>query len=123
MNPVVRSMASNDAISVDITQDQMMPQYAEMIYNGFWYSPERIALQALVDKTQEKVEGSVRLKLYKGSTTVVGRKSPYSLYNAKIASFEDDGGLYNQNDASGFIKLNALRLRTLSAQRGNIIGM
>eukprot|EP00192_Tetraselmis_astigmatica_P005965 CAMPEP_0117675412 /NCGR_PEP_ID=MMETSP0804-20121206/15591_1 /TAXON_ID=1074897 /ORGANISM="Tetraselmis astigmatica, Strain CCMP880" /LENGTH=451 /DNA_ID=CAMNT_0005484413 /DNA_START=78 /DNA_END=1433 /DNA_ORIENTATION=- len=104
-------------------KDQMMPQYAEMIYNGFWFSPERIALQALIDKTSEKVTGSVRVKLYKGLASVVGRKSPYSLYNAQIASFEDDGGLYNQNDASGFIKLNALRLRTLSAQRGNLGGM
>jgi len=104
-------------------KDQMMPQYAEMIYNGFWYSPERIALQTMIDKANERVTGSVRVKLYKGVASVVGRKSPYSLYNAQIASFEDDGGLYDQNDASGFIKLNALRLRTLSAQRGNLGGM
>lgn len=79
-----------------VLQDQMMPQYAEMIYNGFWFSPERIALQQLIDKTSERVTGSVRVKLYKGLASVVGRKSPYSLYNAKIASFEDDGGLYDQ---------------------------
>lgn len=95
-----------------------MPRYAELIYNGMWFTPEREALQALVDKTQEYCSGTVRVKLYKGSVDVVGRKSPYSLYDKMIASFEDDGGLYNQADAGGFIKLQALRLRTLGVARG-----
>jgi len=94
-----------------------MPKYAELIYNGFWFSPEREALQQLIDRTQEFVSGTVRLKLYKGNAIVVGRKSPYSLYDPVIASFEDDQGLYNQADAGGFIKLQALRLRTLGVNR------
>lgn len=94
-----------------------MPRYAELIYNGFWFSPERLALQALVDKTQQNVTGTVRVKLYKGNVIVVGRKSPYSLYDPIIASFEDDQGLYDQKDAAGFIKLQALRLRTLGVAR------
>jgi argininosuccinate synthase len=88
-----------------------MPKYAELIYYGFWFSPEREMLQALIDKSQENVSGTVRLKLYKGNTSVVGRKSPTSLYSAKTVTFEDDQGAYNQRDAEGFIKLNALRLR------------
>lgn len=102
-------------------KDDLMPKYAELVYNGFWFSPEREALQALVDKTQEFVTGTVRLKLYKGNTTVVGRKSPYSLYDPVIASFEDDKGLYNQADAGGFIKLQALRLRTLGVNRHKMV--
>ena len=88
-----------------------MPKYAELIYYGFWYSPEREMLQALIDKSQENVTGTVRLKLYKGNTTVVGRKSPKSLYSMKTVTFEDDAGAYDQRDAEGFIKLNALRLQ------------
>ena len=93
-----------------------MPQYAKLIYNGFWFSPEREMLQALIDKSQEHVEGTVRLKLYKGNVMVTGRKSPKSLYDDALVTFEDDEGAYNQKDAAGFIKLNALRLRTLAAR-------
>jgi len=93
-------------------KDEMMPRYANMIYNGFWWSPEREALQALIDNTQQTVNGTVRIKLYKGNVSVAGRKSEKdSLFDENIASFEDDGGAYNQQDADGFIKLNALRLR------------
>ena len=93
-------------------KDDMMPRYANMIYNGFWWSPEREALQALIDCTQKTVNGTVRVKLYKGNVSVAGRKSEKdSLFDENIASFEDDGGAYNQKDADGFIKLNALRLR------------
>ena len=92
-------------------KDELMPKYAEMVYNGFWFAPEREMLQAAIDKTQETVNGVVRLKLYKGGITVVGRKSDDSLFSEKIATFEDDGGAYDQKDAAGFIKLNALRLR------------
>jgi argininosuccinate synthase len=99
-------------------KDELMPRYAELIYNGFWFSPEREMLQALIDKSQEHVEGTVRLKLYKGNTTVVGRKSPKSLYSLKHVTFEDDAGAYDQRDAQGFIKLNALRLRLLKHGRG-----
>lgn len=98
-------------------KDDLMPRYAELVYNGFWFSPERIALQELVDKTQEYCTGVVKVKLYKGNVIVCGRKSPYSLYDKVIASFEDDKGLYNQADAGGFIKLQALRLRTLGVNR------
>ncbi len=94
-------------------KDQLMPRYAELVYYGFWFSPEREMLQALVDKSQEHVEGEVRLKLYKGNVIVVGRSSPKSLYSDKIVTFEDDAGAYDQKDAAGFIKLNALRLRLL----------
>ncbi|GMH40405.1 hypothetical protein BSKO_08309 [Bryopsis sp. KO-2023] len=98
-------------------KDEMMPKYAELVYNGFWFSPEREAMQALIDKTQEFVEGVVRLKLYKGNVVVVGRKSKYSLYEEKLSSFEDDEGLYDQVDANGFIRLQALRLRTVGTNR------
>ncbi len=91
-------------------KDELMPRYAELIYNGFWFSPERRALQALIDQTQETVTGTVRLKLYKGNVAVVGRRSPNSLYDQDIATFEADR-VYDQRDAEGFIKLNALRLR------------
>jgi argininosuccinate synthase len=96
-------------------KDELMPRYAELIYNGFWFAPEREMLQALIDKSQENVEGVVRLKLYKGSVRVVGRRSPKSLYSLGHVTFEQDG-VYDQRDADGFIRLNALRLR-LAAQR------
>lgn len=92
-------------------KDELMPKYAEMVYNGFWFAPEREMLQAAIDQTQESVNGTVRLKLYKGGISVVGRKSDDSLFSEKIATFEDDEGAYDQKDAAGFIKLNALRLR------------
>ena len=98
-------------------KDDLMPRYAEMIYNGFWFSPEREMLQALIDASQEYVTGTVRLKLYKGNVAVVGRSSPYSLYSEKLVTFEDDQGAYDQKDAAGFIKLNALRLRTLAMRK------
>ncbi|MDE1931266.1 MAG: argininosuccinate synthase, partial [Alphaproteobacteria bacterium] len=91
-------------------KDELMPRYAELIYNGFWYSPERLMLQALIDKSQENVAGAVRLKLYKGAARVVGRKSPNSLYSLAHVTFEADQ-VYDQRDAEGFVKLNALRLR------------
>ncbi|MCF3946724.1 argininosuccinate synthase [Acidiphilium sp. AL] len=92
-------------------KDSLMPRYAELIYNGFWFSPERRMLQALIDTSQHSVAGRVRLKLYKGNVIVTGRESPNSLYSARMVTFEDDQGAYNQQDAAGFIKLNALRLR------------
>lgn len=93
-------------------KDELMPKYASMIYNGYWWSPEREALQALIDQTQKVVNGTVRMKLYKGNVIVAGRKSPtHSLFDESIATFEDDAGAYDQKDAEGFIKLNALRLR------------
>ncbi|HEY9578839.1 MAG TPA: argininosuccinate synthase [Rhizorhapis sp.] len=95
-------------------KDELMPRYAELIYNGFWFSPEREMLQAAIDHSQAKVAGTVRLKLYKGGVHVIGRKSPYSLYSEKVVTFEDDAGAYDQRDAEGFIKLNALRLRLLA---------
>jgi argininosuccinate synthase len=93
-------------------KDELMPKYASMIYNGYWWSPEREALQALIDQTQQVVNGTVRVRLYKGNVIVAGRKSPtHSLFDESIATFEDDAGAYDQADAAGFIKLNALRLR------------
>jgi argininosuccinate synthase len=92
-------------------KDSIMPRYAELIYNGFWFSPERRMLQALIDTSQASVTGRVFLKLYKGNVIVTGRESPNSLYNTRMVTFEDDAGAYNQQDAAGFIKLNALRLR------------
>ncbi len=97
-------------------KDSFMPRYAELIYYGFWYSPEREMLQAMIDKSQEHVEGTVRLRLYKGNVIVVGRKSVKSLYMNDLVTFEDDRGAYDQKDAAGFIRLNALRLRTLAAR-------
>jgi len=97
-------------------KDDIMPRYAELIYNGFWYSPEREMLQALIDKSQEDVEGDVRMKLYKGNVIVTGRRSPKSLYRNDLVTFEDDRGAYDQKDAEGFIRLNGLRLRTLAAR-------
>jgi len=97
-------------------KDELMPKYAELIYNGFWWSPEREMLQAAIDASQRYVTGEVRLKLYKGNVILVGRSSPYSLYSEKIVTFEDDRGAYDQKDAEGFIKLNALRLRLLAGR-------
>ncbi len=97
-------------------KDSIMPRYAELIYYGFWFAPEREMLQALIDKSQVHVEGTVRLKLYKGNVMVVGRSSPKSLYSDALVTFEDDRGAYDQKDAAGFIRLNALRLRTLAAR-------
>ncbi len=100
-------------------KESLMPRYAELVYYGFWFAPEREMLQALIDKSQEHVEGTVRLKLYKGNVMVTGRKSPKSLYSDALVTFEDDRGAYDQNDATGFIRLNALRLRTLAARKRN----
>ncbi|MEJ6396583.1 argininosuccinate synthase [Yoonia sp. 208BN28-4] len=97
-------------------KDELMPRYAELIYNGFWFSPEREMLQALIDKSQEHVTGTVRLKLYKGSAQTVGRWSDESLYSEQHVTFEDDRGAYDQKDAEGFIRINALRLRLLAAR-------
>jgi argininosuccinate synthase len=99
-------------------KDELSIRYAELIYNGFWFSPEREMLQAAIDYSQEKVAGTVRLKLYKGGVYVVGRKSPNTLYSEKVVTFEDDAGAYDQRDAAGFIKLNALRLRLLGRRDG-----
>ena len=96
-------------------KDEFMPKYAELVYNGFWFTPEREMLQAMIDKSQEYVSGSVRMKLYKGNATIIGRSSPYSLYRQDYVTFEKDS-VYNQKDAEGFIKLNALRLRLLAAR-------
>ncbi|WP_341937701.1 argininosuccinate synthase [Marinimicrobium sp. C2-29] len=98
-------------------KDELMPKYAELIYNGYWWSPERKMLQAAIDQSQEHVNGEVRLKLYKGGVHVVGRQSKDSLFDEKVATFEDDAGAYDQKDAEGFIKLNALRMR-IAANKG-----
>ncbi len=97
-------------------KDELMPKYAELIYNGFWFSPEREMLQALIDKSQEHVTGTVRLKLYKGMVQTVGRWSDHSLYSEEHVTFEDDAGAYDQKDAAGFIQINALRLKLLAAR-------
>ena len=94
------------------TKDEISPKYAKLIYNGLWFSPERDMLQAMIDQTQTNVSGRVRIKIYKGNVMIIGRESPFSLYNADLATFEDDQ-IYSQQDAEGFIKLNALRLRNL----------
>jgi argininosuccinate synthase len=99
-------------------KDELMPRYASLVYNGYWWSPECRLLQNMIDASQEFVNGVVRLKLYKGNVTVVGRKSDDSLFDATIATFEDDAGAYNQADATGFIRLNALRLRLAQLKRG-----
>lgn len=98
-------------------KDELMPKYASLVYNGYWWAPERLALQTLIDESQKFVNGNVRLKLYKGNVIVVGRESKDSLFDASIATFEDDAGAYDQADAAGFIKLNALRLR-IAAMKG-----
>ncbi|PQO24689.1 argininosuccinate synthase [Rhodobacteraceae bacterium WD3A24] len=103
-------------------KDQLMPQYAEMIYNGFWFSPEREMLQAAIDRSQDHVTGTVRLKLYKGLARTVGRWSDHSLYSEEHVTFEDDAGAYDQKDAAGFIKLNALRLRLLAMRARRLRG-
>jgi argininosuccinate synthase len=103
-------------------KDELMPKYAELIYNGFWFSPEREMLQVLIDKSQAFVSGRVRLKLYKGNAWVIGRESPYSLYDQDLVTFEEGAVAYDQRDAAGFIKLNALRLRTL-AMRNRKMGL
>jgi argininosuccinate synthase len=97
-------------------KDELMPRYAELIYNGFWFAPERVMLQAAIDASQKHVSGEVVLKLYKGSVSVVARKSPYSLYSEAHVTFEEDA-VYDQFDAEGFIKLNALRLKLLGKQK------
>ena len=102
-------------------KDELMPKYAELIYNGFWFSPERDMLQALIDNSQEHVTGTVRLKLYKGSVKTVGRWSDYSLYSEAHVTFEDDAGAYDQKDAAGFIQLNALRLKLLAARKKRVV--
>ncbi len=99
-------------------KDELMPRYASLVYNGYWWSPERKMIQAMVDASQEQVNGLVRVKLYKGSVSVVGRSSPDSLFDPSIATFEDDRGAYDQKDASGFIRLNALRMRIAARRRG-----
>ncbi len=101
-------------------KDELMPRYAELIYNGFWFAPEREMLQALIDKSQEHVTGTVRLKLYKGSAGVVGRWSEHSLYSEQHVTFEDDAGAYDQKDAAGFIKINALRLKLIAARNRRV---
>jgi argininosuccinate synthase len=98
-------------------KDELMPRYAKLIYNGFWWSEERKMLQTMIDESQKYVNGDVRVKLYKGNVTVVGRRSEDSLFDESIATFEDDAGSYNQKDAAGFIKLNALRMR-IAASKG-----
>ena len=104
-------------------KDSLMPRYAELVYNGFWFAPERRMLQALVDESQGSVTGEVRLRLYKGNTIVTGRRSPHSLYSMKHVTFEEDEGAYDQTDAQGFIKLNALRLRlgAMAGRRGGAL--
>jgi len=103
-------------------KDELMPRYAELIYNGFWFSPEREMLQAAIDHSQALVTGEVIVKLYKGNATVIGRKSPYSLYNQELVTFEEGAVAYDHRDAAGFIKLNALRLRTLGSRARKIGG-
>jgi argininosuccinate synthase len=101
-------------------KDSLMPRYAELVYYGFWFTPEREMLQALADKSQEFVTGTVRMKLYKGNATVTGRESPYSLYNQDLVTFEEGAVAYDHRDAEGFIRLNALRLRTLGGRERNL---
>ncbi|HVM38412.1 MAG TPA: argininosuccinate synthase, partial [Sphingomicrobium sp.] len=98
-------------------KDELMPRYASLVYNGFWFAPEREMLQAAIDKSQEHVTGRVRMKLYKGNATVIGRESEQSLYNQELVTFEEGAADYDQQDAAGFIRLNALRLRTLAQRR------
>src|SRR5881227_218967 len=117
--PVVRRNSNGETVTTDREvmhlRDSLIPKYSELVYNGFWFSPERETLQALVTETQRNVTGLVRLKLYKGNMIVVGRKSPKSLYDPKIATMEGDASQYNQSDATGFIRLNALRLKVRAA--------
>ena len=101
-------------------KDELMPRYAELIYNGYWYSPEREMLQAAIDHSQEHVTGTVRMKLYKGLARVVGRWSDHSLYSEEHVTFEEDMGAYDQTDAAGFIQLNALRLKLIALRNKRI---
>jgi len=103
-------------------KDSIMPRYAELIYNGFWFSPEREMLQALIDKSQDHVTGTVRVKLYKGLARTVARWSDHSLYSEKHVTFEEDAGAYDQKDAAGFIRLNALRLKLIAARNARVGG-
>jgi argininosuccinate synthase len=118
---MLRAHRAIESITLDREEahlkDSLMPKYAEVIYNGYWWSPERRMLQAAIDETQKNVSGVVRMKLYKGNAIPVGRKSDHSLFDESIATFEDDAGAYDQKDAEGFIKLNALRLR-IAAGKG-----
>ena len=98
-------------------KDELMPRYAKLVYNGYWWSPEREMMQQMIDASQLNVNGDVRLKLYKGNVEVVGRRSDNSLFDEDIATFEDDAGAYDQKDAEGFIKLNALRLRIAAGKK------
>ncbi|WP_438764270.1 argininosuccinate synthase [Kushneria sp. TE3] len=120
---ILRAHRAIESITLDREsahlKDELMPKYAELIYNGYWWSPERKMLQAAIDQSQGSVNGVVRLKLYKGNVIVVGRESEDSLFDASIATFEDDAGAYDQKDAEGFIKLNALRLR-IAAKKGRL---
>ncbi|GLQ29871.1 argininosuccinate synthase [Litoribrevibacter albus] len=122
---LIRAHRAIESITLDRdaahTKDELMPKYAELVYNGYWWSPERKMLQAAIDATQEYVSGNVRLKLYKGNVVVVGRKSENSLFDESIATFEDDAGAYNQKDAEGFIRLNSLRLRIASSKGRNML--
>jgi len=120
---MLRAHRAIESITLDrevlALKDDLMPRYARMIYNGYWFSPERVLLQSLIDNSQLSVNGTVRVKLYKGTVLVVGRSSKAdSLFDSKIATFDDDKGAYNQADAAGFIRLNALRLR-IGARRRN----
>ncbi len=121
---ILRAHRAIESITLDREvahlKDSMMPKYAEMIYNGYWWSPERLMMQRMIDESQSVVNGVVRLKLYKGNVTVVGRQSEETLFDVNIATFEDDAGAYNQKDAEGFIRLNALRLR-IAANKGRIL--
>jgi argininosuccinate synthase len=102
-------------------KDEIMPRYAKLVYNGYWWSEERQMLQALINRSQEYVNGTVKLKLYKGNVDVVGRKSDDSLFDAAMATMEDDAGAYDQQDAAGFIKLNALRMRIEASKGRNLL--
>ena len=99
-------------------KDELMPRYAQLIYNGYWWSPERLMLQTAIDHSQQRVNGIVRLKLYRGNVVVTGRQSDDSLFDEAVVTFEEDQGAYQQADAEGFIKLHALRLRTLAQRAG-----
>jgi argininosuccinate synthase len=98
-------------------KDELMPRYASLIYNGFWFAPEREMLQAAIDKSQEHVTGRVTMKLYKGNATVIGRESAETIYDQDLVTFEEGSGNYDHRDAAGFIRLNALRLRTLAQRK------
>ena len=118
---LLRAHRAIESITLDAEaghlKDRLMPKYAQLIYDGYWWSPEREALQALIDKTQEFVSGSVKMSLYKGNVTIFGRSSDHSLYDSKIVTFEDDENTYNQADATGFIKINSLRLKQVARRK------